>query len=141
MGLEPGLVVSVVLSADAPSDGLAGDLAGLAGVGAVQLRGVGVAQAAAGTAGGVAERARAGKREEIKAHLAAPDINHWIGRRDRALLMVAVQTGLRVSELTGLLRRRSPRPRRPRPLSWQGTKGTLHTTDQPDHRSAVSLAA
>jgi hypothetical protein len=28
MGLEPGLVVGVLLSADAPSDGLAGDLAG-----------------------------------------------------------------------------------------------------------------
>jgi integrase/recombinase XerD len=40
--------------------------------------------------------------EEIKALLDAPDINCWIGRRDRALLMVAVQTGLRVSELTGL---------------------------------------
>jgi len=40
--------------------------------------------------------------EEITALLAAPDITCWIGRRDRALLMVAVQTGLRVSELTGL---------------------------------------
>jgi len=40
--------------------------------------------------------------EEIKALLDAPDINCWIGRRDRAMLMVAVQTGLRVSELTGL---------------------------------------
>jgi integrase/recombinase XerD len=34
--------------------------------------------------------------------LLAPDASRWIGRRDRALLMVAVQTGLRVSELTGL---------------------------------------
>jgi site-specific recombinase XerD len=40
--------------------------------------------------------------EEIEALLDAPDINCWIGRRDRALLMVAVRTGLRVSELTGL---------------------------------------
>lgn len=39
---------------------------------------------------------------EIEALLAAPDISRWIGRRDRALLMLAVQTGLRVSELTGL---------------------------------------
>jgi len=39
---------------------------------------------------------------EIEALLAAPDTSRWIGRRDRALLMVAVQTGLRVSELTGL---------------------------------------
>ena len=39
---------------------------------------------------------------EIEALLAAPDLNRWVGRRDRALLLVAVQTGLRVSELTGL---------------------------------------
>jgi integrase/recombinase XerD len=41
-------------------------------------------------------------REEIDALLAAPDPSSWIGRRDRALLLVAVQTGLRVSELIGL---------------------------------------
>jgi integrase/recombinase XerD len=39
---------------------------------------------------------------EIDALLAAPDRSAWIGRRDHALLTVAVQTGLRVSELTGL---------------------------------------
>jgi len=43
--------------------------------------------------------------DEIEALLAAPDAATWIGRRDRALLLVAVQTGLRVSELTGLRRR------------------------------------
>ena len=40
--------------------------------------------------------------EEIKALLAAPDLNTWTGRRDHALLLVALQTGLRVSELVGL---------------------------------------
>ena len=40
--------------------------------------------------------------EEIDALLAAPDTSRWIGRRDHALLLVAVQTGLRVSELTRL---------------------------------------
>ena len=35
--------------------------------------------------------------EEIDALLAAPDRTTWIGRRDRALLLVGVQTGLRVS--------------------------------------------
>ena len=34
--------------------------------------------------------------------LAAPDRGTWTGRRDHALLTLAVQTGLRVSELTGL---------------------------------------
>jgi integrase/recombinase XerD len=43
--------------------------------------------------------------EEIETLLAAPDPTIWIGRRDRALLLVAVQTGLRVSELTALCRR------------------------------------
>lgn len=41
-------------------------------------------------------------REEIDALLAAPNVETWIGRRDRTLLLVAVQTGLRVSELTHL---------------------------------------
>ncbi len=43
-------------------------------------------------------------RDEIDALLAAPDGNSWIGRRDRTLLLVAIQTGLRVSELTHLRR-------------------------------------
>lgn len=41
-------------------------------------------------------------REEAEALLSAPDRSTWIGRRDHALMSVAVQTGLRVSELTGL---------------------------------------
>jgi len=41
-------------------------------------------------------------REEIDALLGAVDLSTWIGRRDRALLLLTVQTGLRVSELTGL---------------------------------------
>lgn len=41
-------------------------------------------------------------RVEIDALLAAPDPKTWSGRRDRTLLLVAVQTGLRVSELIGL---------------------------------------
>ena len=42
-------------------------------------------------------------RPEIDAILAVPDLNTWSGRRDRAFLLVAVQTGLRLSEMTGLL--------------------------------------
>ncbi len=41
---------------------------------------------------------------EIDALLASPDRATWLGRRDHCLLLVAVQTGLRVSELTGLTR-------------------------------------
>lgn len=39
---------------------------------------------------------------EIAALLAAPDQATWTGRRDHALLTLAVHTGLRASELTGL---------------------------------------
>ena len=39
---------------------------------------------------------------EVDALLAAPNLTTWSGRRDRALLMLAVQTGLRAAELSGL---------------------------------------
>lgn len=41
-------------------------------------------------------------RSEIEAILAAPDRHSWVGRRDHALLLTAVQTGMRLSELVGL---------------------------------------
>lgn len=41
-------------------------------------------------------------RSEIEALIAAPDQSTWVGRRDRIILMVALQTGLRVSELINL---------------------------------------
>ena len=41
-------------------------------------------------------------RPEIEAILAAPDKMTWLGRRDYTLLLLAVQTGLRVSELASL---------------------------------------
>ena len=41
-------------------------------------------------------------RPETEALLAAPDQSTWAGRRDRTLMLVTVQTGLRVSELVGL---------------------------------------
>lgn len=43
-------------------------------------------------------------RAEVDALLAAPDLSTWSGRRDHAFLLVAVQTGLRLSEMTGLKR-------------------------------------
>lgn len=39
---------------------------------------------------------------ETEALLSAPDLSTWSGRRDRTLLLVAVQCGLRASELLGL---------------------------------------
>ncbi|MHB8506559.1 MAG: tyrosine-type recombinase/integrase [Acidimicrobiales bacterium] len=39
---------------------------------------------------------------EADAVVASPDRQRWTGRRDHAVLVLALQTGLRVSELTGL---------------------------------------
>ncbi len=41
-------------------------------------------------------------RPEIDALLAAPNRTKWLGRRDHAFLITAVQTGLRLSEMTAL---------------------------------------
>jgi site-specific recombinase XerD len=43
-------------------------------------------------------------RLEVDALLAAPDRHTWFGRRDHAFILMAVQTGLRVSEITGAKR-------------------------------------
>jgi integrase/recombinase XerD len=40
--------------------------------------------------------------QELNALLDAPDRDCWTGRRDHTMLMLAAQTGLRASELTGL---------------------------------------
>lgn len=41
---------------------------------------------------------------EVDALLAAPDRHTWFGRRDYAFILTAVQTGLRLSEITGAKR-------------------------------------
>ena len=43
-------------------------------------------------------------RAEVDALLAAPDAHTWFGRRDHAFILMAVQTGLRLSEITGTTR-------------------------------------
>jgi site-specific recombinase XerD len=43
-------------------------------------------------------------RAEVDALLAAPDQNTWLGRRDHTFILLAVQTGLRLSEMTALKR-------------------------------------
>lgn len=41
-------------------------------------------------------------RQEVDALLTAPDCCTWSGRRDHVFILTAVQTGLRLSEMTGL---------------------------------------
>ena len=43
-------------------------------------------------------------RPEVEALLASPDQHTWSGRRDHVILLVAVQSGLRLSEITGVRR-------------------------------------
>jgi site-specific recombinase XerD len=43
-------------------------------------------------------------REEVDALLASPDRRTWFGRRDHAFMLMAAQTGLRVSEITAVKR-------------------------------------
>lgn len=80
-------------------------------------------------------------RPEVEALLAAPDRKRWSGRRDHALLVVAVQTGLRCSELAGLRIEdvdlgRGPQPALPR----KRPEGTLHAPAQGDCRAPPHVA-
>ena len=80
-------------------------------------------------------------RAEVDALLAAPDQRTWSGRRDHAFMLVAVQTGLRLSEMTGLKRRISSSGPGARARDRQGPQGTLHTAGQTHARRLESLAA
>ena len=80
-------------------------------------------------------------RPEIEALLASPDLSTWAGRRDRAFLLVAVQTGLRLSEMTSL--------RTPDVVLGTGahvrcmgkrTKREKHPADQADCRYSQTVA-
>jgi hypothetical protein len=67
-------------------------------------------------------------RPEIEALLAVPDRTTWLGRRDYALLLLAVQTGLRVSELISLDRDTVHIGRGAHvPMCRQRPKGAMHT--------------
>ena len=80
-------------------------------------------------------------RPEIEAVLAAPDRTTWLGRRDHTLLLLAAQTGLRVSELTGL---RSgchpPRVWRTRAMRRQRAEGEDHSADHTRSARAPGMA-
>ena len=75
--------------------------------------------------------------DEMAALLAAPDRTTWAGRRDHALLLLAIQTGLRASELVGLTRRRCRAgDRRAHPLHGQGPEGARHPASPRDSQAA-----
>src|SRR5262249_7616736 len=76
---------------------------------------------------------------EIEALLTAPDLSSWSGRRDRALLLLAVQTGLRGSELTGL--RCKDIVLDAGAHVQQRTKNPVRPTSQRHRRGAAQLAA
>lgn len=59
--------------------------------------------------------------EEIKALLTASDRSTWLGRRDHALLLLAIQTGVRVTELVAAHLRSQPRHRRAHQGDREGT--------------------
>ena len=73
--------------------------------------------------------------------LAVPDRATRNGRRDHALLALAVQTGLRVSELTGLRRADvHPGTGTLHPVHRKGPQGTDHPAHGGDSRRALRLA-
>ena len=77
--------------------------------------------------------------DEIKALLAAPDTATWLGRRDHALLALMIQTGVRVSELTGLrISDVAPRHRRAHPDPGQGKEADGHDADRRDRRRSCA---
>lgn len=75
---------------------------------------------------------------EIDALLAGPDRSTWTGRRDHALLLLAVQTGLRAREPA------TPRPaarhRRLGQMRRERQKGKVHAA-QPDHPGGTARLA
>jgi Phage integrase, N-terminal SAM-like domain len=95
---------------------------------------------------------------EVDALLGCCDPATWTGRRDHALLLLAVQTGLRISELTGspapmstsARARTSPAtaraertgsPRSPAPRSTSCASGSANTTTTPARRCSRPVAA
>ena len=78
---------------------------------------------------------------EVDALLAAPDQARWEGRRDRALMLLAIQSGLRVSELTSLnCSDVTLGSRRQRPLRRQRAKATRCPAHQPSQSAPAGLA-
>jgi hypothetical protein len=75
-------------------------------------------------------------RAETAALLSIPDQFTPLGRRDHLLLLVATQTGLRVSELTSLTALTLNSAKAPTCAAPERPQATLHPAD-PDHRPAA----
>jgi site-specific recombinase XerD len=74
-------------------------------------------------------------RTEVDTLLAAPDQRTWSGRRDRALILLAVQTGLRLSDVTGLKRgTSSSEPELTCALLAKGAKNAAPQSREPHSR-------
>ena len=80
-------------------------------------------------------------KDEIKALLAAPDRGTWLGRRDHALLLLAVLTGVRVTELVTLtVGDVSTHQRRAHQDQRQGSQTPRHDPDTRDRRCPAHMA-
>ena len=81
-------------------------------------------------------------RPEIEALLAAPNRTKWLGRRDHAFLLTAVQTGLRLIRDDRFAARGClARSRRTCALSGKRTKGTMYAFGQTHGRGPEKLDA
>ena len=78
---------------------------------------------------------------EIDALLAAPDRSTWTGRRDHALLLLAVQAGLRASELASLRCQDLNLARWLGQMRRQRQKGKVHPAQPHDQGGAARVAA
>lgn len=86
------------------------------------------------------DAARPLSREQVQARLAAMDRSTPEGQRDYALLVVALATGRRVSELAGLRLRDLLFVGGCCHVSWERTKGNKHMQDLLRERTTAALA-
>ena len=80
--------------------------------------------------------------EEVEALLAAPDLGRWEGRRDHALIALALQDRSAAGGADRApLRRRRATHRSPRPMHRQGPQGALRPADLGQRRHPAHLVS